>query len=66
MGHYPNPIRSGETIQLTQAGDYQLYNQQGKEVWKGTVESTELQLPNLPKGVYILKNTDYLAKLIIQ
>lgn len=66
VGHYPNPIRSGETIQLTQAGDYQLYNQQGKEVWKGTVESTELQLPNLPKGVYILKNTDYLAKLIIQ
>lgn len=63
---YPNPLTAGSTLSIEKDGNYQLLNQEGKLIWKGASTNKQLKLPNLQKGVYILKNTDYLAKLIIQ
>ena len=63
---YPNPLNYSKILSVEKDGKYQLFNQEGKLIWDGTSENKQIKLPNLPKGVYILNNTNYLAKIIIQ
>jgi hypothetical protein len=54
---YPNPVRSGLNVYITEAGSnisYIIYNYLGKAVLQGTLKNTEIDCSSLNKGVYII------------
>ena len=68
---YPNPVKSGQNITVT--GNYQkeeirLYNLQGKELKVNSLsslDSTSIQVPYVPAGIYILSIKNNVIKIII-
>jgi len=65
---YPNPIASGSVLTLnTPSKIVQLYTLQGQKVLdKELNNKLSFSLPNLKKGVYLLKTNEQARKILIQ
>lgn len=65
---YPNPIASGSLLTLyAPSKNVQLYSLQGQKVFdKELNNKLSFKLPNLKKGVYLLKTNEQARKILIQ
>ncbi len=61
---YPSPTTAILTIKTNDEVNWKLYNQFGQEIQKG--ESTQLDLSDEVKGVYLLKVNDLMFKVVKQ
>ena len=63
---YPNPVVNQLIIKTSEKGNFKLYNANGKLVMNKTISNniTELNVSQLPKGVYFYQLNNAKGKLI--
>jgi len=61
LGFYPNPVSSGKiyiTSRTSLDKEISIFDVLGKKVLQTTISSRELNIANIPPGVYIIKITE--------
>ncbi len=64
---YPNPVSNGiVTVEGVQSKAYQVFNQIGIEVERGTINTNQIILNKIPSGFYTLRIDGITKKLIVE